>query len=91
MRISYNKLWKMLIDKNMLCFFVRFADKRRSSEPHKEVLSLENQHLFMFKTPCGDMKTRDVRTNSIPGGSFRMGLRSATIQPSVNTLNPIQS
>ena len=75
----------------MLCFFVRFADKRRSSEPHKEVLSLENQHLFMFKTPCGDMKTRDVRTNSIPGGSFRMGLRSATIQPSVNTLNPIQS
>lgn len=75
----------------MLCFFVRFADKRRSSEPHKEVLSLENQHLFMFKTPCGDMKTRDVRTKSIPGGSFRMGLRSATIQPSVNTLNPIQS
>ena len=53
----------------MLCFFVRFADKRRSSEPHKEVLSLENQHLFMFKTPCGDMKTRDVRTNSIPGGA----------------------
>ena len=72
-------------------FLVRFADKRRNSEPHKEVLSLENQHLFMFKTPCGDMKTRDVRTNSIPGGSFRIGLRSATIQPSVNTLNPIQS
>lgn len=75
----------------MLCFFVRFADKRRSSEPHKEVLSLENQHLFMFKTPCGDMKTRDVRTKNIPRGSFRMGLWSATIQPSVNTLNPIQS
>ena len=73
-------------------YLVRFADKRRNSEPHGEVSYLENQPLFMFKTPCGDMKTRNALTKSIPPGSFRMGLQSATIQPSVNTQyqpNPI--
>ena len=50
-------------------FLVRFADKRRNSEPHREVFPLENQHLFMLKTPCGDMKTRDVRTKASPGGA----------------------
>ena len=46
---------------------------------------LKNSAFFPRKTPCGDMKTRDVRTKNIPRGSFRMGLRSAKIQPSVNT------